>query len=504
MEKKDVIIIGWWLGWLIAWAKLAKDGMKVVLIEQHNIPWDCATTFKRKGITCEVGLHEMDGFYKNDMKSVIFKDLWVFEHIKFVKVPEFYRLVNDKIDIVIPANIKKTIEILIKKFPEEKIWIKKFFKKIHSIHSNISNLPQAKWLYIIILPLFPIVFPHIIFNISKNLWDYLDSIIQNDDLKMVLLANLLYYHDDPYSMSLLYYSVAQYGFFKWWWYYIKGGSQKLSNYLAKVIIDNGWKILLWNRVTKILTEKDKVVWVEYKKVSSNNLEMKQILSKVVVANVPIPIVVDLLPYNSRWLLNEKIKNLEKSCSILCVYICFKKEVKDLWNKYYSTFIWDKSVKKQSDLLKNFKWNFERKNFVFVDYSQIDSGLAPKWKSFGVISSSDYISDWDYLSKEEYINKKEQVAQIFFKRLEKIIPWITDEIEYYEVWTSKTIERYTSNPWWSIYGYAQTPKQSAVYRIPNKSDIKNLYFASARSNPWWWFTGAILSGWFCSKEVLEKF
>ncbi|OQY03119.1 MAG: hypothetical protein B6I20_05705 [Bacteroidetes bacterium 4572_117] len=53
----DIIIIGAGLGGLTAGAKLSKEGKKVLLIEQHYVPGGCATTFKRKGFTFEVGLH---------------------------------------------------------------------------------------------------------------------------------------------------------------------------------------------------------------------------------------------------------------------------------------------------------------------------------------------------------------------------------------------------------------------------------------------------------------
>jgi all-trans-retinol 13,14-reductase len=62
MKNYDVIIIGGGLGGLTAGAKLAKEGKKVLLIEQHYIPGGCATTFKRKDYIMEVGLHELDGF----------------------------------------------------------------------------------------------------------------------------------------------------------------------------------------------------------------------------------------------------------------------------------------------------------------------------------------------------------------------------------------------------------------------------------------------------------
>ena len=62
----DVIIIGAGLGGLTAGAKLAREGKSVLLLEQHDRPGGCATTFKRRDFTMEVGLHEMDGLHPGD------------------------------------------------------------------------------------------------------------------------------------------------------------------------------------------------------------------------------------------------------------------------------------------------------------------------------------------------------------------------------------------------------------------------------------------------------
>jgi len=99
--KYDVIIIGAGLGGLTAGAKLAKEGKKVLLIEQHFKPGGCATTFRRGDFTFEVGLHEMDGISPGDVKTKIFNDLDVFRHIDFIPVPEFYRFINGRVDVTI-------------------------------------------------------------------------------------------------------------------------------------------------------------------------------------------------------------------------------------------------------------------------------------------------------------------------------------------------------------------------------------------------------------------
>jgi len=158
------------------------------------------------------------------------------------------------------------------------------------------------------------------------------------------------------------------------------------------------------------------------------------------------------------------------------------------------------VKTQKDIFNNNKSDFTTRSFTFVDYSQVDSQLAPEGKSVGAICCMDYLSDWENLDKEEYKAKKEEVAQIFISRLEKLIPGIKDEIEYYEVGTSKTVKRYTLNPSGSVYGFAQTPKKATTEDVKT---VENLSFASAWAKFGGGFWGAIYNGYFCSVGILRK-
>jgi len=504
MPNYDAIIIGGGLGGLVAGAKLAKEGKQVMLLEQHNIPGGCATTFERNEFTMEVGLHEMDGLYdETDPKQIIFKDLGVFENVEFLKLPEFYRLKNNRIDVVIPDDVGQAIELLINKFPEEAKGIKKFFRKIFAIRKEANRtfpLWCRRWKLDILMPIFPAIFPNLAFSTYATLGKYLDSIIDNEDLKLILAANVGYYHDDPYTMSLIYFAVAQGGYYKGG-AYIKGGSQKLSDYLAKVIKDNGGEILLQHLVTSIIVENDKAVGVNYKQNRKSATETMNAYAKVIIANAAIPNVVDMLPEKNRKAQANKVKNRQEACSLITVYFGFNKEPKELGNKHYSTFVFDDSIKTLQDMPANFRGSFANRGYVFVDYSQIESELAPAGKSVGVICTIDYLSDWDNLSSEEYKAKKSQVAKIFREKLEKLIPGIDKEIGWCEVATPKTIKRYTLNPHGTVYGYAQIPKQAGPLRIRKKSPVKGLYFASAWTNPGGGFTGAIMSGWFCANEVI---
>jgi len=116
--RYDIVIIGAGLGGLTAGAKLAKEGKKVLVIEQHSKPGGCATTFRRGDYTLEVGLHEMDGPSPRDMKNRIFTELEVFNNVEFIKVPEFYHFLSDRIDITIPHDSSAAISVLKQRFPE--------------------------------------------------------------------------------------------------------------------------------------------------------------------------------------------------------------------------------------------------------------------------------------------------------------------------------------------------------------------------------------------------
>jgi all-trans-retinol 13,14-reductase len=473
--KYDIIVIGGGLGGLTAGAKLAKEGKKVLLIEQHNIPGGCATTFKRGDFILEVGLHEMDGPAPRDMKTRVFSDLDVFHNVKFIKVPEFYHFINDRYPLTMPHEADIATERLSKLFPSDAEGIKAYFEQILNPKKRATeNKPDI------------------------SIGDFLDSIIKNEDLKLILLGNLGYFHDDPYSLSLAYYSIAQGSYFTGGASFIKGGSQKLSDHLADFIKNHGGDILLSHVVTGIKTTGNKVTGVIYKKKSHPDL--LEAFADEVIANNAIPNVADMLPALHRDELRNEFKDLKNGASLLTVYFGFSKPLKELGHNFYSTFIYDNSVKSQKDILKNNHEDFSKRSFTFVDYGQIDSDLAPAGKSVGAICCIDYLEDWEDLGKKEYISKKEYVSAVFIERLEKLIPGIKAVIEFCEVGTPVTVKRYTMNPGGAVYGFAQNPDRKV---IDNFKPLDNLHFASAWGKTGGGFSGAIFGGYLCAINILRK-
>ena len=473
----DVIIIGAGLGGLTAGAKLSKEGKKVLIVEQHIVPGGCATTYKRKGFSLEVGLHEMDGFQKRDLKSRIFRDLDVFNHVDFIKVPDFYTFKYKNYNITVPHEPDEAKAILLTHFPEEAEGIDAYFYQVLNAKEIIKNSKGKE---------------------ERNLGEFMDSIIKNKDLKLALLSNLGYFHDDPYSLSLSYYSMAQGSYYAGGGYFIKGGSQKLSDYLSEFITKNGGQVILNHIVTEIIVENNKAIGISYKKKKTDNILKAH--GTHIVSNAAIPYIAEnLLPKMQADILKSDVQKRRIGASLLTIYLGFKKPVKELGFKQYSTFVFDDSVESIKDISTNNQGDFDKRNFTFIDYSQIDSALAPEGKSVGAICCVDYTKDWELLDKKEYNAQKERIAQMYIEKLNNLIPGIKDIIEYYEVGTSKTVERYTLNPQGAVYGFAQTPGRTKVNPIKS---VKNLYFASAWTKIGGGFSGAIFNGYMCAFEIMR--
>ena len=59
MAKYDVVVVGAGNAGLSAAIQLAMAGKKTLLIEQHNLPGGCASSFRRGRFEIEPSLHEL-------------------------------------------------------------------------------------------------------------------------------------------------------------------------------------------------------------------------------------------------------------------------------------------------------------------------------------------------------------------------------------------------------------------------------------------------------------
>lgn len=526
-KKYDVIVIGSGLGAMAAAARLSKKGRKVLIMEHHFIPGGCATAFGRKSPNTgknykfDVALHEIEGLDKHDLKMPILEELGVLENLKFVKVPEFYNFNNSRVDVTLPADPDLARELLTKYFPKEKNGIDAFFRHLMCTRRDIyrystmmewaqgSKVKRLLMTLFHLLPLPLVCFPYLMRNLFVTVGTRVKRCVDNPDLQALLLANLGYYHDDPMTMAMTYFAVAQGGYFMGA-YNIDGGGQKLSNYLWKLIGDNGGDRMLSAMATRLLVDKKGAIeGVAFKKavkgvVDPDAVEEVAYAPRVIAAADPYQ-VADMLPQTLCETMRKGLVKKKDAISLATIYVALKsKACESLGSKYYSNFIFRPDCYGLDDVTNAIQGGrYDAIPFVFLDNSCVPFSDEDH-QYLCTITAVSYAKHWEGMSREGYQKKKEEFARTMFDRVEERLPGFKEQIDIYEVATPLTIARYTKARGGTPYGFAQTLDQSALFRMNNKSKlVKGLYFASAWCRPGGGFTGSIISGSMTSSIILGE-
>lgn len=145
----DAIIIGAGNGGLVAAAVAAKQGLKVLLIEQHNLPGGFASSFVRGRFEFEPALHELCDIGPADNlgnSGKLFKDLGT--EIEWCSVPDAYRLIvtgkGEEIDVTMPFGEKEFIDKMEEYVPGSRAKTEEFFALCNEVNSALTYLAESK------------------------------------------------------------------------------------------------------------------------------------------------------------------------------------------------------------------------------------------------------------------------------------------------------------------------------------------------------------------------
>ena len=141
MSDYEAVVIGAGNGGLTAATTLAKSGVNTLLLEQHNIPGGCATSFVRGRFEFETALHQLSGLGTEDKPGPmrgVFAKLGVLNKLELVEEHDIYRTwVPGQLDVTLPADREGIIEVLIARFPHEKAGIKQLFGLIYGFAQDM-------------------------------------------------------------------------------------------------------------------------------------------------------------------------------------------------------------------------------------------------------------------------------------------------------------------------------------------------------------------------------
>ena len=473
MSNYDVVVIGSGNAGLTAAVTAQRMGKKTLLVEKHNIPGGCATSFVRGDFEFEVALHQLSGLGTEDKPFImrqIFNELGVMDKVQFVQEKELYRLViPNELDITLPASWSGIRKVLHEQFPQEISNIDHFMQICeHLTMESFKTVPHAQRLQD--QAFLEAHCPYFMKYGFRTLSDVVNEIFQDQKLISVVIAYWYYTGAAPNRMLFSDLAVMLYAYavFKPW--HIKGGSQAMSNALLESFLEAGGEARFNCGVEKILTQD--------RKVSAVRLEDGSIHScHAVISNAsPILTFNELLDIEAPEKIKLDFKSRRMGTSAFVIYLGLDRTPEQLGIHVPSMFIsrttdWEKVY----DVMETFHSPISG---MLTCYNVDDADAAPTGKSQVVLVCLQYADVWNNVAPEQYAKVKYEFADQLIDLIESTVcPDIRTHIEELEAATPLTMMRYLNSPGGAIYGFNQNATDSALIR-DRLNTVEGLYFAGS--------------------------
>ena len=465
-SKYDVIVLGAGIAGLICGTFLAKQGKKVLIIEQHSIPGGYCTSFKRKGFIFDAAVHHIGGCGKWSVVGRCLKELDI--DINFLQLDPMDSIHFPSFSIDVPAEIDDYVDLLKERFPSEREQLSLFFKEFIRLYRATFSTERHEML---------IKYQNLTYK------EMLDNFFTDEQLKMTLSAQWGYIGSPPHEVSAIGMCQMLVNYLKDGAYFPVGGTQNFADTITQKFIDYGGHIMLSSSAEKMLTE-DSII----KGVTTQKGE--KISADTFVSNIdPKQTFFCLLDKNTvddSFL--SMIENMKESVSFFLLYLGLddKIDLKGLKRGFYHT----------SNNL-----SFSGNDWFYISVpTEVDSSLAPDNKQIisVVVSSRDNYDDID-----DWATYKDKMKEHTINYLENFVPDIQGHIEVIDAATPKTLHRYTLNSKGAAYGWAVTVDQTGPNRLPHTTPFKNLFLAGHWTNPGPGICAVVSSGWRVANMILNN-
>ena len=492
MPDYDVIVIGAGNGGMTAATTVARAGKKVLLLERHNVPGGCATSFIRGRFEFEVALHQLSGIGSPEKPGplrAMLGRLGVLERLEFVEQESLYRyMIPDSLDVTLKADRQTLVKDLKGKFPQEKEAIQKFFDFVYEFSAQMvggyyfrdPEFSKEKY---------PLYCKYAL----KNTREILDMFFKDPYLKAAIAGYWAYVGVPPSRMPFNDFAIMLFAYIEFKPYHLKGGSQALSNALLDEFIRTGGNVRFNCEVKKIKVKDGKVIGV----VAEDN---EVITASAVISNAStVRTYIDMMDHQDIPESELKsFKTMTVGPSAFTVYLGLDCEPGEIGITEAANMI---TTEITDDGIAAAFNSLESPGLCMLScYNECGPEFSPPGTCQVAIVTLQYANPWYTVPVRQYYDTKYRYANDMINLCSRVFPGIKDHIEEAEAATPLTHMRYLGHPGGSIYGQDQFAKDSSLF-LSNTSPIQGLYFAGA------WITSGgfeptLESGWSAGRKVLS--
>ncbi|MGB1558116.1 MAG: phytoene desaturase family protein, partial [Oceanococcaceae bacterium] len=318
-ESADVVVVGAGLGGLMAAARLAQQGQKVAVFDQHYVAGGCCTMFSRGGPRSrrnfDIGLHYIGDCGPGGQIPELLADVGIELDYTPLDSDGFDTLVFPDLEFRIPVGWEPYRQRLLEHFPKEHKGIDRYLRFLREVDHMMSAMQKHK-------PGMRLAWEAATNGrmasqfLRATLKEVLDTCFTDPLLRAVVAGQSGDYGLPPSRVSAALHAGLVNHYFKGA-YYPTGGGQIIADRLAETIEANGGSVHLRRGIEQILVENGQVTGVrtEAYKGAQYTVHAPQVIS-----NADLQLTLDhLLPpgaLGGPWL--EQRRNFEMAAAL---YIC---------------------------------------------------------------------------------------------------------------------------------------------------------------------------------------
>lgn len=457
---------------------LARQGLKVLLTEQHYMVGGYCSTFRRGGFTFDASTHfyPLLGNPETLVGRLLAEIGCTTEWIHMDPVDAFH--LPDGTRFEVPADFDTYRRRLDEEFPEQRENLDDFFEDVRRTYLlgtlyHFRGRPAAS------LGRYA----------DLTLDEVLRQKIPDPRLRLLLTADVPHWGSPPERTSFVFDSMLRLSYFLGN-YYPKGGSQVFADDLATCFERAGGDIAMSSRVGRIRVEEGCVAGVEFETVRGPGRGVNRVNAPVVVSNADLKMTLgQLLPRSEvPPAALAQIESLRPSFPCFLTHIGlsgFDQQRLEAAQGYYWKS-WDaNAVGRDALRLKIFS------------PTQYDPSLAPEGKQIVILQKVVELGESDRSDPQVHKNR---VEAFLLGELETILPGISDHIEVALTASAQTAERFTLNQAGAMLGWEMASDQLGDRRPGVEGPLPGLYCVGHWVRPGGGITPVMVSAIHASKAI----
>ncbi|MEM1309295.1 MAG: C-3',4' desaturase CrtD [Cyanobacteria bacterium P01_H01_bin.153] len=496
-QAERVVVVGAGIGGLTAAALLAHRGYDVIAFDQALVPGGCASTFKRRGFTFDVGATQVAGLEPGGIHHEIFAEL---------EIPLPPAMPCDPACAVYLPGETQPISV----WCDRQAWQaerQQQFPNSEPFWQLLNTLFQASWRFQGREPVLP----------PRNAWDLWrlaaaerpDTLVTapftfstvgqllkafglygDRRLKTFLDMQLKLYSqvgaDETallYAATALGVSQAPQGLF-----HLEESMQVLSDRLVAALERDGGKLLMRHSVEQIQMQSDQVTGVTVR--SQKTGETWTEPADIVVGNVTVQNLVQLLGEAAPRGYQQRVKKLADSSGAFVVYLGVDQAAIPESCPPHLQFLYD------------YDGPIGENNSLFVSVSRSGDGRAPEGKATIIASSFTDLSQWQ--KADSYAALKQQYTETAIARLDQFFDLRPEHLIHVEAGTPRTFEHFTGRDRGAVGGLGMRVSTFGPFGFANRTPISNLWLVGDCTHPGEGTAGVSYSAQTAVRQISARF